>query len=78
MIFFKVFLDFINDGAQMRLAAAGANNEVISDAGEFAEIKDDNVFCLLVVREFLAEQSQFSGVHSFVLTPPKMPYFQER
>jgi len=65
MFFFEVFLDFIDDRAQVRLAGAGADHEVIGDAGDFAEIEDDDVFCLFVVRQFPAEHGQFSGVHSF-------------
>jgi hypothetical protein len=78
VLFFEILLDFIDNGAEVRLAGAGADNEVISDAGDLAEVEDDNVFCLFVVRQFAAEQSQFSGVHSFYLSRPKMPEFQER
>jgi hypothetical protein len=66
VIFFEVLLDFVDDGAEVRLARAGANDEVIGNAGDFAEVEDDDVFCLFVVREFPAEHSQFSGVHSFI------------
>jgi hypothetical protein len=44
----------------MRFAGAGADDEVVSDARDFAEIEDDDVFSLFVVREFATEQSQFA------------------
>src|SRR5688572_14286543 len=59
LIFFEVFLDFVNDGTQVGFARAGADNEIIGDAGNFAEIEDNDVFSLFIVRQFPTEQRQF-------------------
>ena len=51
--------DLVEDGAQVRLARAGNNHEIIRDRGNFTHVQHDNVFRLFVVREIAAELSQF-------------------
>jgi hypothetical protein len=59
LVFFEMFLDFVNDGAQVGFAGAGANHEIIGDAGDFSQVEDNDVFCLSVICQIPAEQRQF-------------------
>src|SRR5688572_27066123 len=72
-----MLLDFIDDRAEVGFARAGANNKVIGDAGNLADVEDDDVFCLSVVRQIPAEQSEFSGVHCFSISGLKCLKFRK-
>jgi hypothetical protein len=55
--------NLIHNRPQVRLARARHDHEVVRDRRQLTHIKDDDVFRLLVVRQFAAKQRQFSRIH---------------
>ena len=52
--------DFIDDGAKVRFASAGGDDEIIGHGRQFTHVEDNDVFRLFVVCQFAAEQREFS------------------
>ncbi len=44
--------DFFTDGFQVRLRVAGADDQVIGDGRDFADVEDDDLFGLFVLGGF--------------------------
>ena len=59
IIFLQLVAHFLDNGAEVRFAAAGADDEIIRDVGQFPEVQDDHILCLPVFGQFPAEQGQF-------------------
>jgi len=59
----ETIADFLDDGAQVRLAGAGSEDEEVGDGGEITHVEDDEILRFFIISEFAAEQSQFSSVH---------------
>ena len=55
--------DLLRNGAQVRLARAGGDHEVISNGGNRLHIQHDQVVRFLVIRQFTANQRQLLRFH---------------
>jgi len=55
--------DFVDDGADVRLAGSREDDEVIRHRGNFANVKYNRIFSLFIFGQFAAEKGQFFGIH---------------
>ena len=63
VLFAQLVGDFIHDGAQVRLAVAGADDKIVRNRRQFAQVENDDVLRLPVVGQFPTEQRQFLRIH---------------
>ncbi len=65
--------DFVDDGAQMRLAPAGGDDKIVGDGGQLAHVKYDGIFGLFIFRQLAAQERQFLRNPFFAEVSPPCP-----
>ena len=64
----KLVLDLVDDGVNLAVVVAGADDEEVGDIGDAAQVDDENVMAALVVDDARNLVSEFLRVQSYSLS----------